>query len=80
MVAASDVLYERPNAALVAAAFAKTLGPGGLGLLTDPGRKHAAGFADECRRHGLSVTCQGELPIFRDAKRQTIDLYEIRRI
>jgi predicted nicotinamide N-methyase len=37
VVAASDVLYERPYAGLVARAYARTLARGGLGLLADPG-------------------------------------------
>ena len=38
VVAAADVLYEKPYAELVAAAMARSLAPGGLGLVADPGR------------------------------------------
>jgi 2-polyprenyl-3-methyl-5-hydroxy-6-metoxy-1,4-benzoquinol methylase len=78
LVVASDVLYERPNATLVAAAFAATLNPNGIGILTDPQRQKAAIFPEECRRHGLEIILSVAIPIEHAAKRQTIDLYELR--
>ena len=48
LVVASDVLFEKPNIPLIAAAFSRTFAPGGRGLLTDPGRPPAAAFPAEC--------------------------------
>ena len=77
IVAASDVLYERPNAALVAAAVARTLRPDGLGILVDPGRPPAASFAEECSRHGLRIARQEKIAVVMKAKPQAVDLYEL---
>ncbi len=56
-VVASDVLYERGNAALVTAAIARSLAPDGTCWLTDPGRRVAGPFAAECQRRGLNCEC-----------------------
>ena len=79
VVAASDVLYERPNVPLVADAFAKSLTPSGLGLVTDPSRRSAETFADECQRRGLSCMRVARVPMVDGTSRPTIDLYDIRR-
>ncbi len=49
VVVAADVLYERDYCRLVAAAMGQSLGPGGVGLLTDPQRTKAGKFPEECR-------------------------------
>ena len=77
VVAASDVLYERPNAALVAAAFARTLSPGGVGILADPQRQQASSFPDECRSHGLTIVRQTGVAVSFGPKPQVIDVYEL---
>ena len=77
-VVASDVLYEPRNVPLVAAALEATLIPNGLGLVTDPQRRHAMLFPEECRRHKLQVVRAAAIPIDRSGIRQTIDLFEIR--
>jgi predicted nicotinamide N-methyase len=78
-VVASDVLYERPYAALVARALVHTLARGGVAYVTDPGRLAAPDFVEEARSLGLDV---GE-PAVRDVAgygtRQTIRLYRLRR-
>jgi predicted nicotinamide N-methyase len=78
-VVASDVLYERPYAALVARALAHTLARGGIAYVTDPGRLAAPEFVEQARSLGLDV---GE-PAVRDVEgygtRQTIRLYRLRR-
>lgn len=78
-VVASDVLYERPYARLVARAYARTLARGGLGLLADPGRLAAPEFVDEARALGLDVGDPEEHPIDDDGRRQLIRLYRLRR-
>jgi predicted nicotinamide N-methyase len=79
VVAASDVLYERPYAALVARAFARTLARGGLGLLTDPGRVFAPAFVDAAHALGLMVGEPEVHEIAANGTRQSIRLYVIRR-
>ncbi len=79
VVAASDVLYERPYAALVARAFARTLARGGLGLLADPGRVFAPAFVDAARALGLLVGEPEMHAIDANGTRQTIRLYTVRR-
>ena len=78
IVAASDVLYERPNAAWIAAAFARMLRPDGLGILVDPGRPPAATFAEECGRHGLRIARQEKIAVAMKAKPQAVNLYELK--
>jgi ETFB lysine methyltransferase len=53
VVAAADVLYERPYGPLVARAMAQAAKQGGLALLADPGRVGRDAFAQECGRRGL---------------------------
>jgi predicted nicotinamide N-methyase len=77
-VVASDVLYERPYSDLIAAAFAATLEPDGLGILTDPQRQIAAPFPEACRRHGLTIVRTSEITVARGVIAQAIDLYVIR--
>lgn len=54
-VVASDVLYTRDMPELVAGTFDRFLGPGGRGLLADPGRPWLQEFADAARTRGLGV-------------------------
>jgi predicted nicotinamide N-methyase len=79
LVVASDVLYERPSVALVAAALAKSLSPTGQAVVADPQRLHAKRFPDECGRQGLEVVRTTNVLIERSGICQTIDLFEIRR-
>jgi predicted nicotinamide N-methyase len=54
-VMASDVLYERGLPDRLAAMFAASLTPDGVGWLTDPGRPWLQEFVDAARAHGLTV-------------------------
>jgi ETFB lysine methyltransferase len=81
LVVASDVLFEKPNIPLIAAAFSRTLAPGGRGLLTDPGRPPAAAFPAECERHGLQIIEHPPIPVSKPDKPdapQMIRFFEIR--
>ena len=78
VVAAADVLYEKPYAELVASAMARSLAPGGLGLVADPGRPRAQAFPEACRRHGLEVPSVGHVVFGEGAAPVTVDLYEVR--
>lgn len=79
-VVASDVLFEKPNIPLIAAAFSRTLAASGRGLLTDPGRPPAAAFAAECERHALRIVEQSQIPVSKPDKPgppQLIHFYEL---
>lgn len=78
VVAAADVLYEREYPALVAEAFLRTLAPGGLGLVADPGRRGAEPFAQECRRRGFAFRRLLQAPHHNGSVQHTVDLYELR--
>ena len=54
-VVAADVLYEPHHAAALAGVIAATLAPGGLALVADPCRQHAAAFAPAAAAAGLAV-------------------------
>jgi predicted nicotinamide N-methyase len=80
VVAGSDVLYEQPQAALVASALAGSLAPGGLGLVSDPGRRTAEAFADECGRRGLSARCASRVATTDGGAQLTVSIYEVHRL
>lgn len=80
VVIASDVLYERPYAELVAKTLARTLADGGVAIVADPGRMAAPAFVDACPAAGLRVERARRLPYEEGTVRQTIDLYEVRRL
>ena len=77
-VIASDVLYEKQYAPLLAAAFAQTLADGGLGIVADPGRIGVEAFLAACAEQSLDVKRASRVPYIDGTIRQTIDLYEIR--
>mgnify|MGYP002779831510 CR=1 FL=1 len=79
VVAASDVLYERPYAELVARAYARTLARGALGLLADPGRVFAPAFVEAARGLGLQVGEPELHPVEANGTKQQIRLYTLRR-
>jgi hypothetical protein len=79
VIIASDVLYERPYAELVAKTIARTLAQDGVAVVADPGRMATPAFVDACPTLGLSIQQRRRLPYEEGAVKQTIDLYEIRR-
>ncbi|MSR27615.1 MAG: class I SAM-dependent methyltransferase [Planctomycetaceae bacterium] len=56
LVVAADVLYEAHHPAALAATIVRTLASGGLGLVADPCRAKAAGFAPAARAAGMAVS------------------------
>lgn len=56
LVVAADVLYETHHPAVLAATIARTLARSGLGLVADPCRAKAAGFAPAARAAGMAVS------------------------
>ena len=79
VVVASDVLYERPYAALVARAIAETLARGGVAYVTDPGRIAAPAFVEAAQALGLIVEEPEAEVIEANGARQTIRTYALRR-
>lgn len=78
VVVASDVLYERPYAALVADAIGRTLAPGGVAYLTDPGRLALDEFLKRLRERGLEPDEPDRIAYADGEIRQTIKRFEIR--
>jgi len=78
IVAASDVLYERPQAGLIADTLAQTLAADGYGLLSDPGRSTADAFTEACAARGLKATRIQRVPTVDAGAKLTVSIYEIR--
>jgi 2-polyprenyl-3-methyl-5-hydroxy-6-metoxy-1,4-benzoquinol methylase len=79
VVVASDVLYEREQPPLVARVFAEALRPGGLGLLTDPGRRPADAFVAECEKLALKTECVELIDAMDAGAELVVAMFEIRR-
>ena len=79
LIVASDVLYERPYASLVAHAIHRSLKAKGVAIVADPGRVAADAFVAECRARGLNVDWGDRVPFEDGQIRQSITLYEITR-
>ncbi|MCA9661943.1 MAG: methyltransferase domain-containing protein [Myxococcales bacterium] len=77
-VVAADVLYEPAHADLVAAAVRRALAPGGVGVVADPGRRTAAGFAARCVAASLAVERE-RVPLAHEGDTLTIELFSLRR-
>ena len=78
LVLASDVLYERAYAPMVARAVVQSLAPGGVALVADPGRPALEGFLTACAGLGASVSPHGSArPASGPAERQ-ITIHEVR--
>lgn len=78
LVLASDVLYERAYAAVVAEVIAASLGPGGRALVADPGRAAAPAFVARARELGLEVWQRLQVPHHDGAIEQVITIHEMR--
>lgn len=79
LVVASDVLYERPYAELIASVIDRTLTARGTALVTDPGRLAAPEFVEQCKERGMIAATVDRVAHQEPGIRQTIDVYEIRR-
>jgi predicted nicotinamide N-methyase len=80
IVAASDVLYEAPQAALVAATIARTLTHRGVALVSDPGRRTAPALVPACRDLGMTVREIAHVPTEDANARLTVTIFEVRRL
>ena len=77
LVLASDVLYEREYATLVAAAIVATLAPGGVALVADPGRVALLSFVTACEQLGCTGGIHARIPWTDGNAKQTITIHEI---
>lgn len=78
LVLAADVLYEQPYAALVARAIARTLAPGGVALVADPGRLAAPAFDEAADALGLRVERVARVEFDTGVAHQHIDIRSVR--
>lgn len=79
IVVASDVLYERPYASLVADVLSRALTADGRAWIADPGRVAVGAFIDECSTRHLMAVARAEVPYVDGKIRQRITLYEVAR-
>jgi len=77
LVLASDVLYEREYATLVADAIVTSLAPGGVALVADPGRVALLSFVTACEQRGCTVGIRARVPWTDGTAKQTITIHEI---
>ncbi len=77
LVVASDVLYEKEYARLLPRIFKRSLAPGGMVIVADPGRIGVPDFLEECRATGLVIRSKVTHPFSVGEINQSIDLYEI---
>lgn len=79
LVVASDVLYEREHAGLIASVLDRTLSGRGSALIADPGRLAAPDFVEQCKERSMPTAILDRVPYEDGPIRQTIDLYQVRR-
>src|SRR5687767_7029456 len=79
IVVASDVLYEKEHAALIASALDRTMTGRATAIIADPGRLAAPDFVEQCKERGMPVAISDRVPYEDGDIRQTIDLYDVRR-
>jgi len=78
LVLASDVLYERRYARLVARALVQSLAPAGVALVADPGRPALRGFLESCVALGATVRERHAAGNEHGTAMQTITIHEVR--
>lgn len=78
LVLASDVLYERRYAPVVAQAVLRSLAPDGVALVADPGRAALEGFLAECVALGARVGEHRTAGHVDGTAKVTITIHEVR--
>ena len=78
LVVAGDVLYEKHHAVALAGMLARTVAPGGMALVADPGRARAAEFEPACGAVGLAVARQPARRPLGATDGPAIDVYRVR--
>jgi predicted nicotinamide N-methyase len=79
VVLAADVLYEQPQAGLVAEVLNQCLESNGWALISDPGRRTAEAFIAECSAQGLTAGRIARVPIMDHGTQLTVSIYDVRR-
>lgn len=74
VIAAADVLYERPYGELVAFAIKQLLSESGFALIADPGRVGLDSFLTSCATQGLRVNESWEVELVLGEQRHRIRL------
>ncbi len=78
LVVASDVLYEKSYAPLLAEIIRQSLVPGGVAFFADPGRVGLDEFKAECAARNLLISERLKVPHQDGAINQVITIHEIR--
>ena len=78
LVLASDVLYERRYAPLVARAVVRSLSAEGVALVADPGRPALRAFLESCEAFGAVVRERHAAGSGLESAKQMITLHEVR--
>ena len=78
VILAADVLYEKPQAALVAGVLARCLKRDGTALVSDPGRRTADALIAECASLGLTATLLAAVPTIDAGAKLTVSIYAVR--
>ena len=79
LVVASDVLYEKEHATLIASVLDRTMTGRATAIIADPGRLAAPEFVEQCKERGMPAAITDRVPFEEGEIRQTIDLYDVRR-
>lgn len=79
LVLASDVLYEPRYPPMVANAIDRSLAPGGVAIVADPGRVAAPLFPAELESRNLRILQKETIPYSLNTISQKIDLYHVVR-
>lgn len=77
LIFASDVLYEKEYARILPGIFKRSLAPGGMVIVADPGRIGVPDFVEACGDSGLVIRSKVTYPFSVGEIKQSIDLYEI---
>ncbi len=79
VILAADVLYEKPQAGLVASVIQQCLATEGVAWVSDPGRRTADALLEECVHRGLAGKCIARIPTVDAGAKLTVSIFEIRR-
>jgi hypothetical protein len=77
-VVAADVLYEKHHAIALSGVIARTLAPGGIAMVADPGRARAVEFEPAARAVGLTVSKQPARRPHGATDGPSVEIYNIR--
>lgn len=79
VILAADVLYERPQAGLVAGVIDQCLADDGWAWVSDPGRSTAEALVAACAERNLDARCIARVPTVDAGASLTVSIFEVRR-